>query len=1255
MAAARPHVTPRWRSLTAGMSGFPGTVKFGEVAAISPPGKPGSPADQMSVTNATSNDARLSTVDLVPDEPLRGTSKRPIADGEDLLRHRVIARKVAELATSSNGKVNIALFGPWGSGKSSFNGLLAEELAAIDPNAHHITFDAWKNAGQGFRTNFLSELAQQIPKADRNISDQLFQATTRVTFPLVGKFSGKKWVIAAAVIGILTGLFVVLPLLWTILQNAVHPVADFGAALRANMAAWAGFAAGSTLLLVVIAGLIELSKVTVTKSAPSHVAQFGALFDKLLNTDKKGRYVVFIDELDRCGEEDVMTTLEGLRTFLGHDRCVFVVAFDRDAIATTIAKRMNHNVPTQPSSPYYRTSGEYLDKIFQFQMSLPPQPPHTFRRYALSLVVERGGVWEAVRTHRAGLLDRVVTVLSPMHLASPRRTKVLLNDFAVNARVYESLGFDWLDRAEEIAVLTVLQTEFPNLMADIERAPSLMRFLYRREGPQRPELVDLLSRYQTPDERPDLGVADAEKTDEIHLDRIVGDGDEDFVARELQANLSRYLRRLREMDVPEPKADLVMMHSDGALLHFEDPGVYHEVLLAADTPRKDFLEAMAPASPGDRSLAIDHLLEQAERESADIALSLRVISGELAAELPHMSAKQAAALRSGVARGLDGYTVKSLEGYASAVAASYTKSAATKILVASAEKSDEALGAVAGRFSDELASSDWNATRHLIGARVFRRADSVPSTTARVLRRMAQDADFELDDKLIKQFAASLSITKPEEIAPAAATTAARQEAEEQNTLALANFEQQRAAKRASASTIAEVWTQLPEESPVAHGFLKVLRLVSDETGWYLDLHDQLIRQEINEERFAAANSYLLDAITDKPKQAGNRWRNLLSDTAPVRSDKKASALGAVVNRATSIANVHSQMSSADTAYRIAELPSERVPARDLLAQIADDIDLEWQEYTDSRFEYQLRLLAAIDLLDDPAADTTAHRVQLFVDAVASAQQEDASVNQIVASVKSASPSDAAAIAAALHEAQLWEDDYPQRSLEVLLAAQERALAAGEAIQPIPATAISQLADTAVRKPIADAWLATAPSLDDVGLLLGAVSFAAPSWRTYGERVTDDQRAATWRKLTQIDAPITAIRALSMAGQSHDVYEAAAATVRDASSKDVRERAMDRFLALPVTPGAAGLALALVKSIAADKKRTELPLTILLIRAYSPHWSKQIVAGLQSTLTPWVEAGEIYVPKRDQTWLVDMGFIARRSSLFEQWFSAKRK
>lgn len=74
----------------------------------------------------------------------------------------MLARRTAELAVSSAGNVNIALFGPWGLGKSSFNALLREELRKQASKTQHITFDAWKNADTGFRTNFLSEVAAQL-------------------------------------------------------------------------------------------------------------------------------------------------------------------------------------------------------------------------------------------------------------------------------------------------------------------------------------------------------------------------------------------------------------------------------------------------------------------------------------------------------------------------------------------------------------------------------------------------------------------------------------------------------------------------------------------------------------------------------------------------------------------------------------------------------------------------------------------------------------------------------------------------------------------------------------------------------------------------------------------------------------------------------------------------------------------------------------------------------------------------------------
>lgn len=1193
----------------------------------------------------------LSARDLVPDEPLHAVGKESISDDADLLHHRVIARKVAELATSSNGMVNIALFGPWGSGKSSFNGLLGEELRALQPKTRHVTFDAWKNAGEGFRTNFLSELAKQIPNADQKISDELFEATTRVELPFTGPLARVKGGLARAALiaAFLLVLFIGAPLVWTIVANLMSPADDFLGRWWANITGFAGIAVSSTLLLVVSAGVIELSKVTVAKSTPSHVAQFSNLFEKLLKKHGDSRYVIFIDELDRCGETDVMATLEGLRTFLGHKQCVFVVAFDRDAVASTIAKHIKHSTPQEASS-YYQTSGEYLDKIFQFQLALPPQPAHTFRRFALSLVNGREGVWGELSNHEDGLLERVVTILSPMHLASPRRTKVLLNDFAVNARIFESLGFAWLDRAGEIAVLTVLQTEFPNLMADIERTPSLMRFLYRDETPSRPELKSTLAKY-------DLGDAQDVAPDGAalgtNLDQVVKGADAQAVAHDLRLNLARYLRRLREMAVPEPKADLIMMHSDGDLLHFDDPDMYHHVLLAADTPRQDVVEAFATATALDRALAIEHVLEQAERESADIARSLRILAGELAVGLPSMTSRLAAGLQAGMSAGLQGYSQASIEGYTRAVAAEFSGDAYSRLIGASKD-STATLGAVVSRLTEELPPAHWLEVRFPLLSRVLPLAVSLSEVLTQLLRRMGLDDEVELGREKTAVLTKALSISAPEKVEPETATAAAQKEADETNADAMEEFEADRANLRAAVERILEVWPHLPAGGGMRRSVLTVLRGAEDGTSWHLERHDELIKEEMESGDVAAGNSHLLQAIAAKPWLGASRWRGLLSEDVPVEVEEKAEALRAVIGRATSRTDVASQANGASNALKIARLPSGPVPAGELLAKVADDVSQLWDEYSDNRFEYQIALLDAIDALEDPDIDTTPVRVQLVVDAVTVAQAEDANVGEISKAVRRVQPEVAAFIANGLQEANAWSAGEPEASVRVFLEAHEIAYAHGGPLETIPASAMKLLSASTLAQ-LAPAWLQTGPDQSEVEELLEIVTFPPASWQRYGERVEMAERAEMWRTLVDRGASVSVLTALSRPGMALDVYVDAAAVVRDANVVRLREPALDRFLSLPASEEAAGVARGLLGGMAGEMKATELPLGVRLARAYAPHWPARVRTALKPRMTSWAEAAQGRVPRRDVNWLADSGFISRKSPLWEQLLPQKRR
>lgn len=72
----------------------------------------------------------LTGAGLISDSALR--------DGDgDAFRHQPIAARAVELAVSAAAPVNIALFGPWGSGKSSFYTLEARLRRRLESAGHH--------------------------------------------------------------------------------------------------------------------------------------------------------------------------------------------------------------------------------------------------------------------------------------------------------------------------------------------------------------------------------------------------------------------------------------------------------------------------------------------------------------------------------------------------------------------------------------------------------------------------------------------------------------------------------------------------------------------------------------------------------------------------------------------------------------------------------------------------------------------------------------------------------------------------------------------------------------------------------------------------------------------------------------------------------------------------------------------------------------------------------------------------------------
>jgi DNA polymerase III delta prime subunit len=547
--------------------------------------------DPTDETGAGTEGGVLTAEDLVPDRALA-------QQDNDKFRHEPIAKRLGELVRTGDAPLNVALFGPWGSGKSSVYELLRRELEPHAKEAKLVRYDAWKYGGESLQRNFISHAADALgyPEAtDKNGPDKnaefhrgLYEKrrTAELDFRDLKKTN-------LTPLFVFMFLFVALVVVFALLVGlaSLATEEDFLGEIARTLP---GFLVSTGVVAALVAGaklVLDGANVDVEQSQPSTEEQFAKTFDTLLTRarDEKGytRIVFFVDELDRCSPDDVVATLTAIKTFLGHDDCIFIVAADREVLETAL-EALPQASPHDEENPYYSSASSFFDKVFQHQVPLPPLRGRRLTRFARDLVIARGGLWQQIKEAepRGRLLDRVIYVLIPSHVRSPRRVKVLLNSFATNLRIAESRGVNWRERAPEIAKLTTLQTEFPLLAADLQHAPRLPSLLLGAAPATTSDRVKrLLVRHGGPHKSSDVitsGLEGASATDPP-LDADASEAEEARLIETQHQQLRRYLERTA--DIPDPGRDLLYLEAAGAAFGLED------------TALGELLEADAPESP----------------------------------------------------------------------------------------------------------------------------------------------------------------------------------------------------------------------------------------------------------------------------------------------------------------------------------------------------------------------------------------------------------------------------------------------------------------------------------------------------------------------------------------------------------------------------------------------------------------------------------------------------------------------------------
>ncbi|MEU9271796.1 P-loop NTPase fold protein [Streptomyces sp. NPDC048251] len=397
----------------------------------------------------------LSRADLIQDSEVN-------TPADDRLAHLHVAEQLQHLVLSVPMPTNVAVWGPWGSGKSGVANLLKQRIDRRD-GTRFVRFDAFKYAENPLRRNFIIAVATELGITDPQFHAHLYSGKVTAEFSFTAKHARQLLWMYLRMFALVCGVSLVAVALLSGARGGPFWsgfTSMAGAAIRAGLAPAA--------LLTSLGVLVSRTLTTEHKVDAAHSdEEFERIFDKLVSHSRVERLVVFVDELDRCAPKDVVATLDALRTFLGVRRCVFVVAADQQALEQALTEALEQATPADVVNPYYSSGSGYLDKVFQYQVYMPPLLVPQVTRFAADLVSKRGGLWEEVD------VDFIVSILVPSHVRSPRRVKALLNAFALAYRLAQLrqasglLETNVAARADEIARLVCLRVEFPLFARDL--------------------------------------------------------------------------------------------------------------------------------------------------------------------------------------------------------------------------------------------------------------------------------------------------------------------------------------------------------------------------------------------------------------------------------------------------------------------------------------------------------------------------------------------------------------------------------------------------------------------------------------------------------------------------------------------------------------------------------------------------------------------------------------------------------------------
>lgn len=403
-----------------------------------------------------------------------------IATEQDQLGFELSAQALAEIIVKPETipPVVIGVYGPWGSGKSTFMALVRKHLTAWDKRQHpDQALPGWRRALKRLagRINGTGPAEEQPRIVCVEFNAWAYTDAEKLWAGLVEKISPHLdeqipwwrkplfWLsrnfwrfLGATLLGVLpiaAGLLVIYSLaVWDQFQRL-----EWATQAIAWLAALGASLAGSIKVFALQKPLTEVVSSLVNRYDPTEVEGVMSRIQEEFNQtvkdyfllsaeepsaaegvavppqpdavrlrQKKLKAVVMIDELDRCPLEKIVDILEAIKIFLAEEIFIVLMAVDTRVVAEAI--RLHYK---DVKNPYL--AREYLEKIIQIPVQVPGADRQQLTKYVSSLMSVAEG--EADSDEATGLRG---PALEPSRPAQPE-TRLERSRLAVSEDLFNPL------------------------------------------------------------------------------------------------------------------------------------------------------------------------------------------------------------------------------------------------------------------------------------------------------------------------------------------------------------------------------------------------------------------------------------------------------------------------------------------------------------------------------------------------------------------------------------------------------------------------------------------------------------------------------------------------------------------------------------------------------------------------------------------------------------------------------------------------